>query len=165
MIFADIATQYLTDPTLELLTQLRIQIQQSVNYDPGTNPETNALPLLNSGNAEAAIAELEALMPGAFLSPGIHLLLAEAHHQLGHTDDTNREAAWYRASLSGILSTGDGTAEHPWSVLMISDEYDVLRALKKTSTQQELVRLDGKTMDHHQCADGDEYSFELTWPL
>jgi hypothetical protein len=165
MIFADIATQYLTDPSLELLTQLRIQIQQSGNYGPGTNPEANALPLLNSGNAEAAIAELEALMPGAFLNPGIHLLLAEGHHQLGHSDDANREAAWYQASLSGILSTGDGTTEHPWAVLMISDEYDVLRALKKTSTQQELVQLSGKTMDHHQCADGSEYSFELTWTL
>ena len=64
-------------------------------------------------------------------------------------------------ALVSIRSTGVGTSERPLSVLRISDQYDVLRADRRSSREQSLVIADGATLDRHVCHDGGEVWFEV----
>lgn len=100
------------------------------------------------------IRALHELMPGAFFSPITHQMLATAYEAIGRSRKANREHALARVAISSILNTGDGTAERPWSVLRISDEYDVLRVKGQTSQSQSLVEQNGRVCDRHECMDG-----------
>jgi hypothetical protein len=100
------------------------------------------------------LARVRELMPGAFFSPSAHAALAATHHALG--DDSRAQA------VDSIRSTGDGTREHPWSVLRVGDEYDVLRAAGRVSREQTLVEVDGRSLDRHVCDDGSEAWFDVS---
>lgn len=65
-------------------------------------------------------------------------------------------------ALDSILSTGDGTREHAWSVLRISDEYDVLRSQRRVSSVQTLIVDGDRSLDRHVCDDGTEAWFDVT---
>jgi hypothetical protein len=69
------------------------------------------------------------------------------------------------ACTEGILGTGDGTADHPYLVVRVSDEYDILRHLKKRSTSQGLRRKDDKSCDVMTCADGSQIWFDVSAPF
>ena len=47
-------------------------------------------------------------------------------------------------------------------MLRLSDEYDVLRAERRTSRQQTLVAADGRSLDRHLCDDGTEAWFDVS---
>ena len=47
-------------------------------------------------------------------------------------------------------------------MLRISDEYDVLRADRRTSREQTLVAVDGRSLDRHVCDDGSEAWFDVS---
>lgn len=155
--------RYLAEPSPALFQELSDEIVRSGNYQPSAHPLRIAAGLEAEGRAAQVRTALEAMLPGALLNPGIHLLLSEAYRQLGQTEDAHREIVWYQAVMSGILQTGDGSIQHPWRVLMISDEYDVLRALHQTSIRQELVTTLTGDCDKQVCEDGTEYFFELPW--
>ena len=65
-------------------------------------------------------------------------------------------------ALESIRSTGDGTRAHPWSVLRVSDEYDVLRAAGRISREQTLLEADGRSLDRHVCDDDSEAWFDVS---
>lgn len=163
MAFADAVATYLTEPSVEHWADLREHVVASDNYDWQLSPRSRAERWLAAGDHRGLIAELESAMPGGFTNPSLHLLLAEAHRQLGDTKATQREVVLYQAMMSGILATGDGTVDHPWSVLSIADEYDVLRALNKHSVEQALIETDGHHLDRHLCSEGSEVWFAPHW--
>ena len=47
-------------------------------------------------------------------------------------------------------------------MLRLSDEYDVLRHLEVESVRQELVVVDGRSLDRHVCSDSSSYHFDVT---
>ena len=47
-------------------------------------------------------------------------------------------------------------------MLRISDQYDLLRADRRTSRQQSLVTADGGLLDRHVCDDGTEAWFDVS---
>lgn len=163
MAFADTVATYLTEPSSEHWAELREQVVASDNYDWQLSPRSRAERWLAAGDHLGLIAELESAMPGGFTNPSLHLLLAEAHRQLGDTEATHREVVLYQAMMSGILATGDGTVTQPWSVLSIAEEYDALQALKKQSVEQSLIESDGRPLDRHRCSDGSEIWFAPQW--
>ena len=71
-----------------------------------------------------------------------------------------REAA--AKCVEGVLATGDGSADKPYLVTRVSDEYDLLRHLKKARTTQGLRHKDGKAFDVMSCTDGTEVWFDIT---
>ena len=64
--------------------------------------------------------------------------------------------------VAGILATGDGTRARPWTVLRVSDEYDVLRSLGRRPVSQELVGGAGRELDRIECTDGSEAWFDAS---
>ena len=63
--------------------------------------------------------------------------------------------------IRGILSTGDGTADKPYQVTRVSDEYDVLGHLGILPQGQSLTLKNGKAFDRLQCG-GSELWFDVT---
>ena len=128
----------------------------------GTDLERRATPLLEQGAYADVVTLVRGLMPGAFLSPSAHTILAAAYDGLGDRDRARREQLVAEEALAGLLRSGDGTAERPWRVRRVSDEYDVLRAQGRRSIEQRLVTRDGTPLDHHRCADGSEAWFDVS---
>jgi len=144
------------------LASLRDAVRGAEGFDPGTDPVAAAAPALSRGDHEQAAAAVQALMPGAFFSPSAHAALAAAHAGLGDDARARAERSLQVLALESIRSTGDGTRAHPWSVLRVSDEYDVLRAAGRVSREQTLLEADGRSLDRHVCDDGSEAWFDVS---
>lgn len=158
---AELISKALAGPSPEVRAQLRAAIRAADNYRPYLDIESGVRPLMTSGDVEAARAALDSLYPGAFLSPTWHRLLTEVAELQSDPDSARRSAYFHDVALDFIFADGDGTAERPWPVQMITDEYDVLRHLRKSSVQQRLVGRDDRRFDVHACSDGTELWFEL----
>lgn len=105
---------------------------------------------------------ISALMPNWLLSPYIHVFWSMVANQLGNQKASEMEMFIAQMCLKGILSTGDGSPEHPFLVTRTLDEYDVLRNMNKELEMQSLVKTDGKLMDYLRCKDGTEIVFDIT---
>lgn len=144
------------------LASLREAVRGAPGFDASLDVVAAAGPALARGAHEEAAAIVQALMPGAFFSPSAHAALAAAHAGLGDDARARAERSLQALALESIRSTGDGTRERPWTVLRVSDQYDVLRAGRRTSRRQTLVVVDGSSLDRHECADGSEAWFDAS---
>jgi hypothetical protein len=144
------------------LAALRDAVRRSPGFDPGLDVVDAVAPALARGDHAEAAALVQGLMPGAFFSPSAHAALAAARAGLGDDVRARAERRLQALAIESIRSTGDGTREQPWSVLRVSDEYDVLRADRRTSQQQTLVAVKGGSLDRHVCDDGSEAWFDVT---
>lgn len=104
----------------------------------------------------------DSLQPAWALSPRIHYLAAIAAEECGDEEVAELERFTFQSCLEGILATGDGTAEAPYLITYLSDEYDVLSALGLEPRSQALVEQRGMLCDVTKCLDGSEVWFELT---
>lgn len=156
---ADLATDHATERSPRTLAALRRAVLALPGYDPGADPVGAAVPHLAAGDHAAALVALRELMPGAFFSPGAHAALAAAHAGLGDEVRAERERRTARLAMTSVLESGDGSADRPWLVLRVSDEYDVLRAQDRTSRRVADVSRDAQRLDHHWCTDGSEAWF------
>lgn len=159
---AELALVYAETRSVADLARLRDAVRSSPGFDVGLDVVGAVSPALARGAHEEAVAIVEGLMPSAFFSPSAHAALGAARAALGDDARARAERRTQMLALESIRSTGDGTRERPWSVLRISDEYDVLRADRRTSREQTLVTADGRSLDRHLCDDGSEAWFEVS---
>ncbi|MGF1526582.1 MAG: hypothetical protein ACFCBW_07310 [Candidatus Competibacterales bacterium] len=153
---------YLQTPTLDNFLALR----RTVMATPGFNPHSRALdgiPALLEANAfeRAVQVTLDGLWPDYFLSPGAHLNLGFAYHQLGQQREAHMERMIYDLLLRGIEHTGDGSAAKPLLVSRLSDEYDYLGSRRLTFTGQRLVEIEGHPFDVLSVAEGEDIWFDI----
>jgi hypothetical protein len=104
---------------------------------------------------------IEDLPPSAQLSPRAHYLAWMAAEQMRDDAEAELERYLFAACVRGILETGCGSAEAPYRVTHVSDEYDVLLALGRESVSQRLIERDGRAFDVLRCDDGQDLWFEL----
>lgn len=161
MAIATLATAYAERRDAESLHALRTEVLRSPGYDAGLNLLSEVAELLEDDDYAAVISRVRGHMPGAFFSPAAHALLATSHEALGDTTRASRERRAATLAMESILTSGDGTSDRPWSVLRISDEYDVLRARGRKSTRQTYVTRRGRELDHHRLDDGSEAWFDI----
>lgn len=64
--------------------------------------------------------------------------------------------------INEILSTGDGTKEHPFVVASTTEEYLILRHFGKTQSIQMLIDDEKGPMDVMSCTDGSSYYFDIS---
>jgi hypothetical protein len=121
--------------------------------------------LAAAGEFEDLLARVEELSPAWALSPRVHYLAAIAAVELGEEGTAELEQFIFQTCLEGILATGHGTAEAPYLITYVSDEYDVVAALGLEPRSQALVEQPACLCDVVQCADGEEVWFELTGML
>jgi hypothetical protein len=160
--YADLLEAHLADPTAETLEPLRDALRAAPGFDPELRVRERADALLREGRPADAVTALEDSMPGSLLSPAAHAMLATALGRTGRSDGAARHARLARAALDSILLTGDGTAERPWSVLRISDEYDVVDSLGARPSSQSLLADGPRRIDRIDCHDGRSFHFDVT---
>lgn len=160
--YADLLGAHLADPTPETLEPLRDAVRAAPGFDPELRVRGRVDALLREGRFDDAVAALEETMPGSLLSPAAHAMLATALEHTGRAEGAARHARLARAALDGILATGDGTAERPWSVLRISDEYDVVDSLGTRPVSQGLLADATRRIDRIECEDGRTLHFDAT---
>ena len=144
------------------LAALRDAVRRSPGFDAGLDVVALVAPALARSEHAEVVSLVQDAMPGAFFSPSAHAALAAAHAGLGDDARARAERTLQALALESVRSTGDGTREHPWSVLRLSDEYDVLRADRRTSRQQTLLTVRGDSLDRHVCDDGSEAWFDVS---
>lgn len=101
-------------------------------------------------------------MANYLLSPGAHLLLGDIYEKLGDEESARRERTIAIRCVKAILASGDGTADRPYLVTRVSDEYDVLAYLKKPMERQSLQQRGGRACDVMCCKDGSEIWFDIS---
>lgn len=159
---ADLAVVYAGTRSLADLARLRDAVRSSPGFDVGLDVVGAVSPAMARGDHAGAVATVQDLMPGAFFSPSAHAALGAAHAALGDEARAEAERRTQVLALESIRSTGDGTRDRPWSVLRITDEYDVLRADRRVPREQTLLVVDGRSLDRHLCEDGSEAWFEVS---
>ena len=96
---------------------------------------------------QSAIDTYHSTFPNLLLNPGAHIMLSHAYRALNNEKMADFEKQVASFLVSFILETGNGTKERPYLVLRTSDEYDVLEALGKERSKQELIE------DHRRFLD------------
>lgn len=160
MEFPDIMESFLLDPTPETRRPLRAAILGDRTFDPRIALREQ---LGEAPSPQAVLGAIGARMPGLFLSPQAHGLLARAHQALGQESDAERERKLSLLALHEIEDSGTGTVDSPLEVLRVQDEYDHLQATRRRSTAQRLHRTDQGEVDVHTLEDGTELWFRLLW--
>ncbi|SHJ97277.1 hypothetical protein SAMN02745244_03679 [Tessaracoccus bendigoensis DSM 12906] len=139
MAFKDAAADYIDDANAVTLDALREAILACPSYTPTPRFMLEARRLAASGRHWEAINLVAQWMPGAFLSPSAHSLLAESLAAVGDDAEAGRERFLTRLAIQTLIRTGDGSRERPWIVLRVDDEYDLLRWTRRTPVQQRLA--------------------------
>jgi hypothetical protein len=153
---------FVKEPTKENFLRAFQQTTTAENYEPYSTELDDVKELAEGHKFVEAQARLKKAMPGLLLSPQAHFLASRVARGLGDATTAEKETSLGKKCLEGILGTGNGSAEKPYLVTRVSDEYDVLRQLKKFSAQQAVLHKNGKVLDLIQCNDGIELWFDVT---
>lgn len=157
--FVDAATTYVSEPSSETWAPLRGFILAASTYDPLIDFSRWQQP--RDVENLAVLAEISALMPGAFLNPTAHRLLARAYEADGDMASAARERTLADLGIATILRSGTGERRSPWEVLRVADEYDALGAIGCQPIRQVLRHTDGRDSDEFTFDDGSHVWFML----
>lgn len=118
--------------------------------------------LLDQEEYDAVLDRIDALPISKVLAPRVHYLAAEAAAARRDVATVELERSLFVLTLQGLLATGDGTRDNPYTVCHATDEYDVLAALGREPAGQTLVESEGRLLDVLTCDDGREVWFDVT---
>lgn len=97
-----------------------------------------------------------------FMSPRAHIMLYNILKQIGAKDKEEFHKMAADVLIDLLTKSGDGSIEHPFKVLRISDEYDVLMAIQEEKEVQELVFGEERTYDVIHTKSGKVMHFDIT---
>jgi hypothetical protein len=118
--------------------------------------------LLEASCFDQLLSRTESLPASAALSPRVHFFAAEAATGRCDHERAELERFLFVVCLQGILATGDGTEEQPYSVCHSCDVNDVLEALEKQPYEKALVQTGSVVCDVVDCSDESQLWFDVT---
>lgn len=152
---------YLDTPAPITLRELHDAITADDTFSGRNDWHGRATYLMRRGRHDEVIRTIDQAMPGAFLSPDAHRLMAHALHQIGEASRSRFHMYLATTAVEIIVASGKGTADSPRRVLRAADEYPVLRELGLRSRSCCVHAEGGRFMDVHQLDDGSEMWFEV----
>jgi hypothetical protein len=152
---------FLEAPTARGYRRVRDALRDEAFADCPAGELAGLAALSTAGEHLAVLERYDQMQPAWSLSPRVHFYAALAADHLGDEATAELERFVFQACLEGILATGDGSAEAPYLITYLSDEYDVLTALGLAPRAQSLVDRRGLLCDVVKCVDGAEVWFEL----
>ena len=158
----ELFAKFLEKPGRETYLAVFKAVTEAESYDPYSMELNGAWDLIKERKFKEAQEKLEKAMPNLLLSPRAHSMAAMAAEGLDDAAKAKAEREAAAKCLDGMLATGDGSPDKPYLVTRVSDEYDLLRHLKKARTSQGLRHKGGKAFDVMSCADGTEVWFDIT---
>jgi hypothetical protein len=162
---------FLQSPSKESYRKVFAILAADPKYNPYSGDLDEVGELLEKNEFRRARERLQQSMPNLLLSPRAHRYASLAAEGLGETEEAKRRDEVAAKCLRGIMSTGDGTQRNPYLVSRTSDEYDVLRSLKKQMRFQDFNKVekegDGGRTDYSyydvlKCVDGSQVWFDVT---
>ncbi len=153
---------FVKQPTRKNYLRVLKLVTSHPKYDPYSTVLDDVEGLLDKQRFQEALKRLDAAMPGLLLSPQAHQHAARAANGLHDAERTKKERSLAAQCIRGILATGVGSEKRPYLVTRVSNEYDVLRHLRKVSRGQGLRMNEGKSYDVIQCADGSDVWFDIS---
>ncbi|EPH02755.1 hypothetical protein HMPREF1531_02066 [Propionibacterium sp. oral taxon 192 str. F0372] len=143
----------------------RRALQKSIVRDPRFTRElawqSRAEQLLADDRWDEVIRLVEFHMPGAFLSPVAHRLLAIAREEIYDSKGARAEWDLVHLSLIAIDESGNGNYAKPWQVFHVADEYALLSWKELTPEAQRCILTKDGIVDVITCTDGSERWFRL----
>lgn len=136
-IMTDEFLNFFKDPTQENFLKARNYVITHEEYNPYSDDISKLQELLEVANYEKVLHYNNI---NVIMSPRAHLYKKYAATQLGNEKDASSEFFLAHRILEGILLTGDGSKEHPYVVLRVSDERDVLSFISEEFESQSLVK-------------------------
>ncbi len=130
---------FLKEPTKENFLKAHSYVVQHEDYNPYSDDINQMEELLEKNEFQKA---LEYANINVMLSPRAHLMKKYAATQLEDEEAANAEYFLAMRILEGIESTGDGSKEHPYLVLRVNDEGDLLSYLEEEYQVQRLIQED-----------------------
>jgi hypothetical protein len=161
----ELLVSLLKEPTKETYLALREAIVASGRYEPYSNELSSINSLIEHERFEAALRSMQEAMPNLLLSPQAHLMNAFVLSKLENKDSAEMERRLAWCCLEGMMATGDGSEEHPYAVLRVEDERDLLRYLRKELVKQELISRAKQRLDRVECTDGSVVWFDVSTAL
>jgi hypothetical protein len=155
-------TVFAKAPTRDNYLRVYEAMKASPDYDPYSRDLDEIEEVFDKSRFEEADARLKKAMPGHILSPKAHFLAGRIALRLDDKNRAHAEMELWEKCLDGLASTGNGSPESPYLVTRISDEYDLLRRLRKVRRRQGLLGKDNRRFDVLQCTDGSEVWFDVT---
>lgn len=153
---------FIESPNRESYQVIRDLILAFPGYDPYSDDLNEMLDLLAEGKFVEVQQGISRGMPNLLLSPRAHMLAAIAAEKTGEDQAAEVEKYIAQACVKGILTTGDGTHEHPYQVVRTSDEYDVLQFLELDPAGQALQENGERHFDVISTRQGQEIVFDIT---
>jgi hypothetical protein len=153
---------FLEEPSKENFLIARNFVVSHETYSPYDQEHKSLEMLYSKGEYETVNKGISALMPNWLLSPYIHIFWSMVANKLSDQANSKMEMFIAQMCIKGILSTGDGSPEHPFLVTRTLDEYDILREMNKELEMQSLNKENGKHLDYLRCKDGTEIVFDIT---
>ena len=101
--FVDVMKSFVLSPGEETLAPLQAEIMAAANYDPLVRLESVVSPLVDSGDHQGVVDAVWRMLPGVFLSPTAHAMLAHSYDRLGDEKAARRETWWAALSSSAPL--------------------------------------------------------------
>ena len=109
---------------------------------------------LNSGDFPGALQVAEKVLATNYVEINAHMVASIANRQLGNVPRAEYHMNIANGLLRVVMSKGDGaSAQTPWIVIDISEEYAVMRALNLSMQSQGLSMANGVNMDTLQVID------------
>ncbi len=153
---------FLKKPSAKNYLAVFKQVTSSPKYQPYSRVLDEVKDLLDKKQNKEALKKIDGAMPGLLLSPKAHLYASVAAVRLNDKKRAEKELLAQKQCLQGMLNSGDGSQKKPYLVTCVSDQYDLLRHLRKAVKMQGLRQDGGKSYDMIFCTDGSEIWFDIT---
>ncbi len=156
-------SRFVAKPTFQRYCEVRQLVLSAPDYDPYFSVLESIEVAFEAEDFSAVLAACDACGPSCCLSPRIHVLTGISAEETGDSARARQERRQAQACLRALRDGGDGTAEDPFLVTFLSDEYDLLRSLQAAKVLgQRLVEGPAGPCDVICCDDGSEYWFDVT---
>ena len=153
---------FLQSPDKDSYLAVRNWIVESDLYDPYADDLDEIHDLLDEGKFAAAGDEIGKWTPTLLLNPTVHWMLSMIEGETGNEQDSRMEAFIAAKCVEALVATGDGTAEHPYLVMTVGDEYDIMEFLGKEFAGQSVIGGGDPQIDVITCSDGVVLRFDTT---
>ncbi|PHS12467.1 MAG: hypothetical protein COA78_08320 [Blastopirellula sp.] len=154
--------EYLESPSQSHFLQLQQEVIAEADFDPQGAIVFRLEQLCQANDFDAAY-KLTSEMPLAWVtSPSLHFFASMAAEKMGQTSEAETEAFLIESMFQGLLSTGNGTLEHPYLITQLTDQHDILSFKSLQKVSQRLIGTAAGTMDAITCDDHSTLHFDLS---
>lgn len=143
----ELIVAFLSKPSQESYTALRDAFVNSAEFRPEESPDWRIWKLLDEHKYDEAEALVSQSLHRFLLTSSMHVAFGAIARHRGDEGGSDIEFHFATQLRLALLGTGQGTADSPYVVNRVGDEYGILAWLKLTPGQYSTIFHRGKMLD------------------